>query len=131
MTHITEADNIEKVQEEFGISGAEVPCLTIDKLDVQAEYIFVLCEVRRAAWKLGADKKVTISRAPRILRELHETMLVLAGDMCANVNNYYTTDKNTQDYVDTEDKVLPKIFPHIPNTAKHCEQCDEARKLVL
>ena len=93
ITHITETDNIEKVVEEFGISGAEVPCLTIKKLDFLAEYIFVLCKVRREARKLEADKNVPMSPAPRLLREMHETMLVLAGDMCANVKNYDTAEK--------------------------------------
>lgn len=36
-------------------------------------------EVRRVARQLEADRKVTLSGAPRLLRDLHETMMIMAS----------------------------------------------------
>lgn len=44
-----------------------------------AEFIAVLSEVRRVARELEADSKMTMSRAPRLIAELFETLLVMAG----------------------------------------------------
>jgi len=66
------------VAEELKISSEELRTLSEDQQDVLAEFITVLAEVRRVARQLEADRKVTTSRAPRLLRELHETLMIMA-----------------------------------------------------
>ena len=57
--------------------------------DRLAEIITVLAEVRRVARQLEADRKVTMSRGPRILSELYETLLVMYGDMTVSITSFY------------------------------------------
>lgn len=54
-----------------------------------AEFIKILSEVRRVARQLEADRKVTISRPPRLLRELYETLLIIASEMTHTRASYY------------------------------------------
>ncbi|KAI0567551.1 Ribonuclease H-like protein [Gracilaria domingensis] len=50
-------------------------------MNTLAEIITVLKEVRRVARQFEAEKQVTLSRAPRVIRELHETLQIMAGDL--------------------------------------------------
>ncbi|KAI0558477.1 Ribonuclease H-like protein [Gracilaria domingensis] len=95
-----------------------------------AEFIFVLAEVRRVARQLEADKKVTLSRAPRLLRELYETLSIMAGEM-------HTTDANDVglyydpfDETSVDNQIHHAISPRL-STANADEERDEARKCIL
>jgi hypothetical protein len=66
-------DNLTRV---FAKAGEPTPPLLNAKhLQIVAEVIIVLREVRRVGRALEAEKFVTASRAPRLLWELHQTLL--------------------------------------------------------
>lgn len=100
-----------------------------DQHNTLAELILVLAEVRRVARQLEADQKVTMSRSPRLLRELLETLQVMAGERTVQSASFYSchSSENTPDN-DSEDD-LPKTFRDVLSLAEHCAERDEARKM--
>lgn len=46
-----------------------------------SEFITVIDEVRRVARQREAHRKVSMYQTPRLLRELHETILIMGGDL--------------------------------------------------
>ena len=49
-----------------------------------AEFVIVLAEVRRVVRQLEADLELKLSRTPRLLRELSETLSIMVGEMTQN-----------------------------------------------
>lgn len=60
-----------KVSAELDIDPTDISPLSADQKNTLAEFITVLEEAQQVALTLEADKKVTMSRAPRLLRELY------------------------------------------------------------
>lgn len=73
--------NILKVSEELEIILEYLPTLSEDQQDFLVEFITVLGKVRRVARELEADHKPTMSRAPRLIRELNEMLMIMASAM--------------------------------------------------
>ena len=69
--YLSRLENSTAVNEELSIDPSQLPSLSAEQQDILAEFITVLAGVRRVARQLEADRKVTMSRAPRLLRELH------------------------------------------------------------
>lgn len=91
----------------------------------------MLAKVRRVARQLEADKKVTMSRTLRLLRELHETLLIMAGDMLpsgAPAQGVYETTNLLEDSVDTLEVVA---LPTHPSTASSDKCRDDSRAIRL
>lgn len=70
LTCIIEVDNVAKVTEELWINPVEVPHLSQEQKNLLAQLIDSIYEVRRATRKLKTGRKVTKSRAPRLLHDL-------------------------------------------------------------
>ena len=49
-----------------------------------AEFVIVLAEVRRVVRQLEADLELKLSRTPRLSRELSETLSIMVGEMTQN-----------------------------------------------
>lgn len=79
-TYLSRYDNIISDAEEVNVLAARLPRVSLNELNNLEEFIAAL-QVRRVARQLEADRKVTISRAPRITRELYETLLIMAGNL--------------------------------------------------
>lgn len=71
--------NIPDVANDILIDTEKLPQLIGDQKNTLAEFVYVLEEVTRVARLLEADREVNISRAPRILLKLQETLVVMAG----------------------------------------------------
>lgn len=81
ITHVTRSETIATVATKPKIPQGQLPLMTQEQENLLAEFITVLREVRRVARELEADKKVSMSCAPRLIRELYETLLILACGM--------------------------------------------------
>lgn len=96
------------------------------------EFVHVLEEVRRVARLLEADREVTMSRAPRLLLELHETLLVMAGKMRVNDEE---KDGNANSLVDLDssDDNPPTSFTKFNRTSSSQDDAsrDRARMCIL
>lgn len=104
-----------------------LPTLTAQEQHILAEFIKALAEVRRLARQLEADQKVTMSRAPRVLHELYEALLVMGGDMEQNSSSYYPAEAghrslSTSAYSENISGSLS--FPCIQSFSGHCEERD-------
>lgn len=130
VTYLTELDHISAVTEELSIDADAVPSLTVNEQNTLAEFIKVLAEVRRVARQLEADRKVTMSRAPRVLRELHETLCIMGENMERSTTQYFQNTPPTSalgsDRVTAVDTGISS-FRSIQSTANHCQKRDEAR----
>ncbi|CAN8064259.1 unnamed protein product [Agarophyton chilense] len=72
---------ISSVVAELNVSRNDVSSQSVHQQKTLAEFLRVLAELRRVARQLEADKKVLMSRAPRLLRELYQTFLEISGDI--------------------------------------------------
>lgn len=88
---ITEVGNIGKVAAELPIDSSDLTAITDEQKNLVAVIILVLAEVPRIAAQLEADRKVTISRNGRLLRELYEDLLFMAGKVTVSSRIYYVT----------------------------------------
>lgn len=77
LTFLTRYNDILSLAEEMSVPSSQIPKLSVDHKNTMAEFIVVLGEVRRVYRQLEAHRKVTMSRTPRLLRELYETLCVL------------------------------------------------------
>lgn len=129
LNYITEFDNICKVAEELDISSDDLPSMNREELNVLADVIHVLAEVRRVARQLEADRAVTMSRTPRLIRELYETLMVMSGKMTSSDEQFFN-ETNGSGTLDTSagSSVSSNVpSPSIPSTADHCKERDQAR----
>lgn len=91
----------------------------------------VLCEVRRVARQLEADRNFTMSRAPQLLRELHETLVTVVGDMLPAGNSGGGSGSTWNIFEDDDDVLEVHAFPKYPRTAAADMQRNEARVVTL
>lgn len=134
LNYLTQIHSISAVKEELKISDSDVPPLTTEKQNTLAEMITVLAEVRRVARQLEADQKVTLSRAPRLLLELCETLKVLGGSMSVSTKSVYDSNCSSAGFqLDDDDAVDGSIrtTPSIPSSADHCKCRNEMRDIHL
>lgn len=75
------SDYILRVADEIEITSEDLPSMKKVELNILADIIHMLDEVRPVARKPEANKALKMSRTPRHLRELYETLLVMAGNM--------------------------------------------------
>lgn len=61
LTYIAEFEDIGKVEEEMMILVAHLPSMSREKLNILADIVHVLAEIRRVALQFGADCAVTMS----------------------------------------------------------------------
>ena len=118
LTYLTEYDNIFKVKDEFSISEEDLPSLSLDERNTLAEFVTVLAEVRRVARQFEADRELTMSRAPRLLRELSETISIIAGEMTQNFESHYSPVDQLDHLLCSDDATDSNLsVPKIPSTA--------------
>lgn len=72
------------MENEIAVDTEKLPRLVGDQKNILEEFIVVLEEVRRVASLIEADREVEMSRAPRLLLELYETLMVMEGKMRVN-----------------------------------------------
>eukprot|EP00178_Gracilaria_changii_P018359 TRINITY_DN5240_c0_g1_i1.p1 TRINITY_DN5240_c0_g1~~TRINITY_DN5240_c0_g1_i1.p1 ORF type:complete len:324 (-),score=45.96 TRINITY_DN5240_c0_g1_i1:1162-2133(-) len=129
--YLCRINTINAVVQQLNISSEDIPSLTTKQQDVLAEFVSVLAEVRRVARQLEADRKVTMSRAPRLLRELYETLLIIAGDMLPS-NSAAVEQPLGGALLDEEDSILDVYaLPCRPISANADRERDEARNIRL
>lgn len=127
--YLTDIDHIEAVREEMKIESTSLPTLNIEEQNTLAEFIKVLREFRRVARQLEADRNVTMSRSPRLLRELYETLLIMGGEMDHNTT-HYSGDQVANINVESahigedDDRVS---FPCLRSKAEHCAAREKSR----
>lgn len=134
LNYLTQIHSISAVKEELEIPDSDVPPLTTEKQNTLAEIITVLAEVRRVARQLEADQKVTLSRAPRLLLELCESLKVLGGSMSVSTKSFYDSSSSTVcSQLDHDDEVdgHKQTTPCIPSSADHCKCRNEVRDIHL
>ena len=119
------------VAQELNIDNDDLSTRAEDQPDVLAEFITVLAEVRRVARQLEADGKVTMSRAPGLLRKLHETFLIMGSDMLPASSVAQTADNIYFFDEDSEDLLQVVALPKHPSTASADKLRDEARLIIL
>lgn len=68
--YIAQLEITSSVVKNLNNSLTVVPKLTKEQQNTLAEITYVLAEVRRFVSQLDANKKVSVSRAPRLLKEL-------------------------------------------------------------
>lgn len=94
LTYIKNVDNIAKDSSELSINSSEVPQIPDGQKNLLAEFTYVLAEVRRVVRHLEAERKVTMSRADRFIRELYKAICALPGDMTVRPGKYHRTDSS-------------------------------------
>lgn len=129
LSYLTLYDEIMTVANKNGITSSKIQRLSVDQRNTLGEYISVLSEVRRVARQLEADRKVTMSRTPRLLRELFETLLIMAGDMIKNDTPYY--EKSGVLSLDESDMQADSSHATIGGIAISDKDRDEARGVLL
>lgn len=81
MTHLTCSEKITSVATKLKIRLSQLPIMTQEQENFIAEFITVLREIQSVTRELEADKMVSMSRAPRLIREMYETLLILPSGM--------------------------------------------------
>lgn len=131
---ISDFDYIRSVAMELNTSDDDLSQMNGDEQNVLAEIIYVLAEFRRVARQLKADCDVTMSRTTRLLHELHDTLLVMKGDMTHAKESHYATDDCHQT-LDTSsanhNAPRARTFPSIQSTAQHCLDSNKALKIQI
>lgn len=129
-TYLTRLNDIDHVKKTLDITDMELPSLSSSQQNTLAEFIIVLGEVRRVARQLEADKYVTLSRAPRILRELYETLLILSGNMSVSTFNGEDVDARIL-LDDLSDISTETALPCRQSTAQYDQERDYVRSMTL
>ncbi|KAI0562610.1 hypothetical protein FGB62_57g211 [Gracilaria domingensis] len=93
------------------------------------EIVAVLTEVRRVARQLEADQVVTMSRAPRLLCELYETLQIMSGDMVPSAS-FFHEDTNVSPGASMSIQEAT-ARPPIKSTASHDAARDKTQKIRL
>lgn len=105
-----------------------------DEQNVLTEVIYDLAEIRSVARQFKADRVVTTSRASQLLRELHDSLLVMAGDMTHAKDSYYATNASRPS-LDTfnagRKDPRAKTFLSIPSTAQCGLDRNKAQEMRL
>ncbi|KAI0557019.1 hypothetical protein FGB62_357g02 [Gracilaria domingensis] len=93
------------------------------------EIVPVLTEFRPVTRQLEADQHVTLSRSPRVLVELYETMQIMAGDMVPSITMFYdlSTAANVHSFFFPE----PSARPPVPSAARYDKERDNAMRIRL
>ena len=128
--HLARSEEISAVASELNIRQSQLAIMSKEQENILAEYVTVLGELRRVARQLEADRKVTLSRAPRLLRELYETILLMAGELVPNDVSFYENSFGI-DTDSVDDNVGLKPHACIPSCAVADTERDEARKIRL
>ena len=129
-SHMSRLNNIAAVANEFDVSSDDLPLFTQDQQDTMAEFITILSEVRRVARQLEADRKVTMSRSPRLLRELYEALLIMASEMTHTRASFY--DEQPVAVLNALDVSSGRSSQAcIPSIASSDMERDETRKIRL
>lgn len=93
-TYVTDYVHVESVKEDRNFDDESYPKLTPDELDtLNYHLIKVLSELQKVARELEADKEVTVSGCPCLLRYLVKTMRIMGGNMEQNSSKYYRESK--------------------------------------
>lgn len=96
-----------------------------------AEIIHVIAEVRWVSRQLEADRRVTMSRAQIMLRELYETRQVMEMSMNVNKLNYLKEKTTTEDDLYSNDEESTTKFPAIPRISEHWSAFNKERGMML
>lgn len=126
-TYLTRGNNISDITTSISISATDIPSLSQGQKDTLAEFILVLAEVRRVTRQLEAEKKVPMSRAPKLLRELYGTLLIMAGDT-TTINPDSINDLSISNGLDnTRDDGLSRALLTPSSSAAADKKRDDAR----
>lgn len=123
-------DEIMAVAGELEVPSSRLRRLSTDELNTIAEFVTVLNEIRRVARQLEADRKVTMSRAPRILRELYETLLIMCGEMGYNEPGFFS-DNGDGDLAAEDQEDVAQSHASIASIATADQERDDSRKVRL
>ena len=124
-------DEIIALADQLGVPSSRIPRLSIEGLNTIAEFITVMNEVRRVACQLEADRKVTMSRACCIIRELYETLLIMCGDLSNNDRGFYRDQEEERGLSLQGEKDIAQSHPSIANIASADQERNAARKIRL
>lgn len=91
-TQLTRTETIAAVASNLKIPQTKLPRMTQEQQNILVELIVALKEVRRVARELEADKNVSMSRAPRLIHELHDTLLIMSGNLLPNTQLFFDDD---------------------------------------
>lgn len=129
-THMGRLDDIVTVVGELEIPHSQVPIFSEEQQNTMAEFIVILDEVRRVSRQLEADRTVTMSRAPRLLKELYETLLIISGNMQHTQSSYFCPS-NEAELEDSDDVSAESSHARIPSIAESDSARDVLRKKRL
>ncbi|KAI0562360.1 hypothetical protein FGB62_61g171 [Gracilaria domingensis] len=87
--------------------------------------------MRRVARQLEADRKATLSRAPRLLRELYETLCIMGGSMSAHENELAQAATLDIEFDGATDINVGTALPSRQSSALADFERDEARSITL
>lgn len=131
ITYLTQYKNIRKLAEEISISNNDLHPFSLSERNPLAEFINVLAEVRRVARQLEADRKMAMSRAPYLLRELYEKLMIISGNITSNPHVFFADESVVGTLADDYAEDTVTSFPSTPSTAQNCKDRDEARATLL
>ena len=90
-----------------------------------------MTDFRRVARQLEADQKLTMSRTPRVLHELVETLLIISGEMNASSASNFAEETTSGTIIVDHNKYCAVSMPCIPSVAEHCKTRDSVRFVAL
>lgn len=82
------------------------------------------------ALQLGVDRKFPMSRAPGLIRERRETLLIISGHLTRNYSGFQT-DKGSENLNAIHDGTTKKYHAFIASVASTDIERDEGRKIQL
>lgn len=126
LVYLTQSKAVASIAQKLDIPPSVLPPFSGDEEDLLAEFVTVLAEVRRVARELEAVRKVTLSRAPRYLRELCKTLLIMSGSVSTLPRR---ATNRRQSIADIEDDAIPvNVLAVRPSVAEADKSRNEARQ---
>lgn len=128
-TPLAQSDKISAVPSQLNRRHSQLLVLTSTQENNFVTYVIVLGEVCRAAWQFEVNRKVTISWAPNICRELYRTLLWIAEEPVPKNTSFEDSQVETGN--DLDGKNICEM-PHrcIPSCATAKKDRDEIRKII-
>ena len=120
-------DAMNAVKSELQINDKDLALLGTTNREVLTEFVVVLAEVHRVAKLLELQKATTVSRAPRLLRELCETLQIMAGQLRCPYDESGVVELD----VDEDGHRMPSARNPLRKTSAQADaERDKARRLL-
>ena len=124
-------DEIIAAADQLGVPSSRIPRLSSEERNTIAEFITVMNEVRLFARQLEADRKVTMPRAPRIVREQYKTLLIMCGDLSNNDRGFYRVQEEESGLLLQGEEDIAQSHLSIASIASAEQERNAARKIRL